>query len=428
MKPYNDKNSGGFDASNLVRDYMYSIGFSEAVKASGLIITSAQTGKNGDTGFEAICFMDTAAPRDKAKQPWCDDASIGDDHQGTDNLIDTSRTTWVQSGYLDSIGSYPQWYALEICVEDCGGGNSVKVAPGWFVEVQQGQSAFWQFHWPMVDVSKISCQSGKPYTNPGGLLSRCGDDLQKYVDALLPPPESDTTALAASGDTTLLGDEPNANSGDDPLLAVGSRAGNEMVVQFEDERIQRFVEGGELTSAILRLGIAEHGSPRRLEIVPLFEGFVEGEGSTGTGATWNCAEDADLSDDEEDCLQHWPRSLLARGDARRPDQQDRRAGLVGWDVTEHVRAGGYAWLIRTPSSHGKAWRPKRHRGGFQAREGAFHSREGADLLREPFRAPTLLLERSPAEEGTESLREDSPALGEPQGMSMMLIGALPADR
>jgi hypothetical protein len=399
FEPYNNKDStGGFDSSSTLGSFMYLIGFSEAVKENGLIVTTSNTGKNGDTGLETICFMDTAAPRDKAKQPWCD--GIQNEVQGTDNLIDTSHQTWVQSAYLDNIASQPDFYSFERNSK-----GEFEELPGWTVVVQEQASSAsdrainWQYHWPMTNVSEIGCQNGKPYTNPGGLLSRCAGDLQEYVDALLPPPESDTTALAASGDATLLGDEPNRNLGADPELTLGSHARNEFVVQFDDARIQRFADGGELTSVILRLGIAERRSPKRLELVPILDGFVEGKGGVGTGATWNCAEDADLSDDDEDCLQHWPRSLFARGDARRPDHRDRKMKLVGWDVTEDVRAGVSAWLIRTPSRAGKAWRPQRHRGGIKVREGAFHAREGAAALREPFRAPMLLLERAPADEG-----------------------------
>ena len=126
-------------------------------------------------------------------------------------------------------------------------------------------------------------------------------------------------------------------------------------MQFDDERVQRFWEGGEVPVATLRLSMAERGAPWRLELVPVFDGFVEGKGDVGSGATWNCAEDADVSDDDEDCLQHWPRSLFLPSEGRWPDRHDPRAGLVSWDVTEDVGAGAHAWLIRTPARHGHNW-------------------------------------------------------------------------
>ncbi len=404
FEPYNDKSSGNFDASSLVSDYLYSIGFSEATKNGALIVVTAQTGTNKDTGFEAICFMDTAAPRDKAKQPWCD--GIQGEVQGTDNLIDTSDTTWYQAKYLDSIGSYPEWYALKICVEDCGSGNNVKVAPGWFVDVQDDYH-YYQYHWPVVDVSQMSCQNGKPYLNPGGLLSRCGDDLQAYVDTLLPPPDSDTTALQASADTTLWRDQPNRNDGHDPLLRLGSGATKkQIVIRFDGERLQRFLAGRLLTSARLRLSSAGRSGNWQLEIRPLTDNFVEGLGNlaeqdfgVGTGATWNCAEDADVSDDVEDCLQSWSRSTFDRtpalgrshrwggkpfgkGPDRRIDRH-RRHLQASWDVTEDLQNGVHAWLIRVVQGAGRG--------------PAYVSRDGAALLRDPVRAPTLLLEGAPVE-------------------------------
>jgi hypothetical protein len=388
LAPYNDKAFGA--TSGTLGDFMTSIGFSESLQTGGLIVTTANTGKNGDTGSEAICFMDTASPRDKAKQPWCD--GIKHQVQGTDNLLDFKSSPTCASAkehtWTTDLASQPAFYTADW--DACSGWSK---KPGWLESEQNDpgnkQSIFWQYHWPVTDVSEIGCQNGKPYVNPGGLLSRCAGDLEEYVDALLPPPDGDTTALVASGDATLSPAEPNRNFGHAPLLMLGGRAGHAFVVQFEDARIQGFVDGGELTSAILRLSVAGRRAPKRLEIVPIFEGFVEGKGSVGTGATWNCAEDADVSDDDQDCLQQWPPSLFIGGHVRRPDQHDRGARLLGWDVTEDVNAGAHAWAIRAAPAHKGA-----HRG---ARGGAaFQAREGAAELREPFRAPTLLLQREPA--------------------------------
>jgi hypothetical protein len=326
--------------------------------------------------------MDTAGSRNQSKQPWCDD--IEGQVQGTDNLINFCGdcSTDTEAGWTKDIPSEPKFYTLQY--DDANDNWHTK--PGWLLEVQQNPGAneaiFWQFHWPVTDVSEIGCQNGKPYLNPGGLLSRCAGDLQEYVDALLPPPESDTTALDASGDTTLLEDQPNRNTGEDPLLVAGSQGTSEFVVTFAADRLQRFLAGGELSSAMLRFSLARRGLPRRIEIVPLAGNFVEGKG-LGTGATWNCAEDADVSDDSANCLQHWPASRFANGVTRMPDQKDLRVGLIGVDVTNDVAAGISAWLIRSPR-HGVGDR-------------YYDSREGALAVREPWRAPTLLLERRPAD-------------------------------
>jgi hypothetical protein len=378
FKPYNNGEFG--DRSGTLADFMYSIGFSAATKSSALIVTTANTGKNGITDAEAICFMDTSSSRDRSKQPWCD--GIKDQVQGTDNLLNFKNSdtcsTAKEHTWTHDLASQPAFYKADW--DACSGWSP---RPGWLQSEQDSppgskQSIFWQYHWPVTNVAEIGCQNGKPYLNPGGLLSRCAGDLQEYVDALLPPPDSNSVALDASGDATLLADEPHRNTGEDQLLAIGSRGTKEFVVHFADERLERFLAGGEMRSAILRLSLADRGSPRRLKIVPLTGPFVEGKG-VGTGATWTCAEDADVDDGEGDCLQHWPTSRFAHGVTRKPDQKDMAAGLIGFDVTEDVKAGVTAWLIQSP-------RPG-------ARHGAYYSREGALAAHEPWRAPTLLLER-----------------------------------
>lgn len=179
---------------------------------------------------------------------------------------------------------------------------------------------------------------------------------------------NNTTALPASSDTTLLRDEPNRNIGDALRLAVGSRRADEFVVHFAGDDLEDFLAGGELRSAILRLRLAERGSPRSLEIVPIPGGFVESE------ATWNCADGGVRGL----CLQ-WPDSRFAKGEIRKPDQKDMHTKLIGFDVTKDVKAGISTWLIRSPE-HG-------------ASSNTYYSREGALAASRPQFAPTLLLER-----------------------------------
>lgn len=414
FEPYNDKtDNSDFDFSNLVSDYLYSIGFSEATKNSALIVTTGNTGKNGTSGDEAICFMDTSSPRNQAKQPWCD--GIQGQVQGTDNLLDNENVDEcgpvVEKNWTQDLASQPDFYVANYC--QGGGDKGWLTKPGWLESAQSNpgskQSIFWQYHWPMIDEGDGGCQhdNGKPYLNPGGLLSRCGDVLTEYVNALLPPPESNTTALTASADTTLLRDQPNRNDGHGPLLRLAGRAAEQqIVIRFDEDRLQQFLAGHLLTSARLRLSSVGRRDNRRLEVRPLTDNFVEGNGNLddqnfgrGTGATWNCAEDADVSDDVKDCLQDWSHSTFDRTPApgrshhwggkrfgkgpERKIDRDRRHLQVSWDVTEDVQSGVHAWLIRVQRGAGRG--------------PAYLSREGADLLRDPVRAPTLLLEGEPLE-------------------------------
>jgi len=387
------------DTSGNLNDYMNSIGF---VSTGDWIVTTANTGKNKDTGSEAICFMDTSSPRDNALQPWCD--GISGEVQGTDNLLkDDSlddEVKFKQKEYTEDLASNPAFYTADCQNPPPNLGNPWITEPGWLVDAQINgdQAIFWQYHWPVLDVTELNCSvRSQGHTNPGGEYTMCGSDLQAYIDSIMPPPATGQIALAASADTTLQRGLPDTNDGAN--LELGPGGGQEIVLRFSEDRIRQLLGDGELVAATLRLSqVSRHGRARRA-IRPLTDPFVEGNGNradadrgTGTGATWNCAEDADISDHVEECLQHWSRSTFdprpggrwndgaQKRLAARRAHHDWRTGQVSWDVSEDVRSGIHAWLIRTP--HRKS---RRH--------SAYHSREGAAELPDPVRAPTLLLER-----------------------------------
>lgn len=218
------------------------------------------------------------------------------------------------------------------------------------------------------------------------------------MDALLPPPDTGQIALTASADTTLLSAYPNRNDGADLILSLAGGYPRKIVLRFSEDRIRRLLGDRELVSATLRLSPAYTGGPTSLEIRPLTVSFVEGDGNLreanpraamGTGATWNCAEEADIGSHAASCLQHWPRSVfwdIGSDRAARQVHYDPRTGQLSLDVSEDVRNGVHAWLIRR--THWK-WSPD----SSIRRDPAFYSREGATALRDPVRAPTLLLER-----------------------------------
>jgi hypothetical protein len=166
--------------------------------------------------------------------------------------------------------------------------------------------------------------------------------------------------------------------------------GRQALVAFDQDAIQALLDAGPLASAQLVLSSADRSASGRqddLVALPLRAGFVEGNGDdagnepgTGSGVTWNCAEDAEIGDDMEDCLQEWPEPRIGRWrSAPRVSVADGHSGPVSWDVTEHVKDGVNAWMIHR----------KRGGGSF-----SFHSREGAAALGDPSLAPTLILQRA----------------------------------
>jgi hypothetical protein len=267
------------------------------------------------------------------------------------------------------------------------------------------QAIFWQYHYPVLDVTELDCSvRSQGHTNPAGEYTMCGSDLQDYIDKIMPPPPTGQIALTASADTTLLRDQPNRNDGADAKLGLGGRGTREFVVRFSGNRISKLLAGHELVGATLRLSQVRKGRGARLEIQPLADAFVEGNGNladadwgTGAGATWNCAEDADISDDVNDCLVDWSSrsssSDHGRGDGSRlggpkdgAARYDWRKGQVSWDVTDDLRGGIHAWLVRVLGRRGAA----------------YVSREGAVLLPDPARAPTLLLDRQTVVAGSDN--------------------------
>ena len=400
LDSYNSGSTAGtIDSSGTLAQYLQSIGIDPPESGHGWIVLFNHTGKNGDTNEQTICFMDTSILRSQSKQPFCDGLSGAG---GTDALIFQSEGLFIEEPFTQSLASgTPVFYQAE------WSGRWV-TPPSWAIYSDPPlatQIASVQFHWPVFDVTGLACSvRSQGYENPGGQYTMCGSDLQAYIDALMPPPDTATAALAASTDVTLDRDDRNRNRGAGlglELVPFDGQHSNDLVVRFGAQAIERFLEVGEPGVATLRLTVDDGASDldawhQAVTVRPLRGPFVEGNGDaaaldqgTGTGATWYCAEDTDISDSTRDCEVYWKRFRwqVARSSGARQlepevvvDQDGRTVVRMSWDVTEDVAAGIDAWILRKE----------------RKQDGAhlmFHSREGAADLRDPTRAPTLLLER-----------------------------------
>jgi hypothetical protein len=128
---------------------------------------------------------------------------------------------------------------------------------------------------------------------------------------------------------------------------------------------------------------------RKLDIHQLQVGFVEGNGintgpeedrfvGTGPGATWRCAADEDVSNDERDCAPQdkWNGGKMTGRRSDRITITNGQTGSVEFDLTADVRNGVTRWLIQTKGNHGEI---------------AFFSREGAEALGNFTLKPRLLV-------------------------------------
>ena len=111
-----------------------------------------------------------------------------------------------------------------------------------------------------------------------------------------------------------------------------------------------------------------------------------GDRGTGSGVTWNCATDTDISNKSTDCDQRWKGgSQASESVTASADITDAQTGEVSWDVTIDVQAAlaepstTIQWLIRKTLEHGMG-------------QAVFYSKEGAADMGDVTKAPRLELE------------------------------------
>lgn len=265
--------------------------------------------------------------------------------------------------------SDPDYYKFEICY----GGRLV--GQDWIVKPQfDPRNPVKQYRWPMLDRATLTCGDGSSAANafnPAGMPTMCGADFDAWFEAIVPPGPS-TTTVSATADTTLHSAAPNGNDGRAFFLSLGGnpqrgKQVRRMVLGFDAEEIDAALAAGEVIGVFLmltpepllpvgaslpRAAEAKGADGIRITAYPLAGDFVEGDGNlaygdsgTGTGATWNCAEDADPSDNFKECLQLWPNPLFRRRDGVATQQPWAKASPLIWDVTSQVAQGRTGWVL-----------------------------------------------------------------------------------
>lgn len=363
------------------------------------------------------CFMDGYMERALSLQPFCA-------QQEFDQVISRGRVcggdvgaqTGTQPGVApSSIPYYPDWYDILVCQTFTSPTNwytDWKTFPGYIGSdnASLNPPAFW---WPALPLDSITCDNGgspldAANLNPAGVPKLCREkDFRIWFETIVPPGPTTTTAIA---DTNLDAAAPNSNGGGGPELKLAGLQHSDSSVAllgFDPAQLQAFLQAGPLDNARLILtrvdtstggsgpsskGRGKQDKKSLLVLRPLSAGFVEGNGNlagtdrgAGSGSTWNCAEDAEIANDEGECLQYWSRgggwesewgtSNAGRGGESNLFVEEGQGGLVSWDVTEAVRNGVHAWALQLRGSDSLA----------------FYSREGAAAEGDPGLAPTLIL-------------------------------------
>jgi hypothetical protein len=255
------------------------------------------------------------------------------------------------------------------------------------------------------DVLNILLSS--PGTAPGGCTYAWNGDLPGTYpggDASHPPRDmAFRTWVAAATEQTLTAEQdsflrkgnPDRNEGANPGLRLQASGDNRVVAGFDPAAIDDF---GDVTTATLVLTISENANnwgqndDRTVAAHPLAVDFAEGDGQnagvpspqstrgSGPGVTWNCAEDAEIANQQIDCDPEWDGGNFGAATADPVLHVNGLSGEVSWDVTDDVLAGVSAWLIKKTSER-------------QAGKVSYFSQEGADATGDPDLAPRLILER-----------------------------------
>jgi len=158
-----------------------------------------------------------------------------------------------------------------------------------------------------------------------------------------------TVTVLDSAGTTIKLDSPNQNFGSRPALTL-KEGGSRVLVGFDSAAIAAAVGSASLASATLRLYIGTNAANwgatgRTVDIYRVDAAWTE------TGATWNCAVDANPANSVADCATQW------NGGTLEPDASDTvvitntSSGWIQFDVTADVQAflAGTAndgWLLQ----------------------------------------------------------------------------------
>jgi RHS repeat-associated protein len=194
----------------------------------------------------------------------------------------------------------------------------------------------------------LGCNSDEPRPTRG-------DGLGAARQALI-----STTTLEAAGDTYLQSGSPNQNVGGDTGLSLQSSGRHRTLLFFNKPNIIAAVGTGTLISARIELKLSTTGtnwgsSGRPISIHRLKQASAEYQ------ATWNCAQDSNVNNQQADCSGANAWSMSATDPSLQPWLSPATAtatitngqtGTVSFDVTADVAAilsgsfAGHGWLIK----------------------------------------------------------------------------------
>lgn len=226
--------------------------------------------------------------------------------------------------------------------------------------------------WEEAPLLPLNNNWGWTVLNDGSLLVASQEDLpfSSYRFVSLGSQEQATIQVVA--DTHVRSGQANHNYGSQEYARIQSSGDNRALVRFDQTDIETAVGSGTVVSAKLRLIITDNGdnwgaTGRTVGAHRLLVDWAEGNGTEGdrgdgSGATWNCAIDSNISSLLKNCsgVTEWemgqPNNPLVHPWLEIPtDSQtvtNGATGVIEYDVTADVQdfvsgaAENHGWLIK----------------------------------------------------------------------------------
>jgi len=215
------------------------------------------------------------------------------------------------------------------------------------------------------------------HTLQAGLRDHAGNAAQaSFAFQVLLGPGPHVVTFQSVGDTYIRKGDANKNFGAEPIVRVRESGANRALVQFDAASLANALTGATLVSASLELHVEKNGrnwgkTGRTVEAHRLTAAWTE------TGATWNCPNDSNTTNDKVDCAAQWAGGSFAAAPTASVLHTRDLTGWVRYDVTADVAAfatgtANRGWLLKKTEEN------KSGRVDYDSREGT--SGEGPRLV------------------------------------------------
>ena len=242
--------------------------------------------------------------------------------------------------------------APDIVLHSADGGSGVDVASLHVsvdgIEITAGCTGISNTAGEITTTCQAPPLAAGPHTASAELRDLAGNlaTTQRAFELLLGPGPH-TVHFGAVADTYLRDGSPNQNQGDETALRVRSSGHNRALVRFDAAEVADVVGTGEVVAASLDLTIELNAdnwgtTGRTVDAHRLLVPWSE------LGATWNCASDGDVTNQQPDCDPQWDGGTYAATASGSVVHTNDLTGPIHFDVTADVAA----FLAGTAEDHG----------------------------------------------------------------------------